>query len=437
MKTSSISIRRGLCLYKQPLHSGRGSPYWYARVYMKIGGRDVHARSTRTTDEREAWRQAEDFWAECAIRRRFGDAAIPGFGGKAVEVRWRFDRVVDGWLAGMEADAGSDPRRIRAYNDARKLCLAPNGLCAFFKRTEVTEIGTDRIREYLRFAAERSKKGDLAPTTKRNHISTLRGILRFAHEKGMIAGIPPMPKIRLKDTPRAWFEPWEYRALLHCAASLARGASLAGDEKAAAQWLELRDFISFMIDTLLRPSEWRELRQRHIQVVRGEQTYLKITVPNGKVRPRQAVSMPGAVDVFERIVERDGADPERFLFKCGYLNRQTAYERMRDSFEALLFETDLAAGREGKKRVLYSLRHTALMLRVLEGDVPPLLLATNAGTSVEQLERFYCSHLEPQMMVASLQSFKPRPGAVEAAEPARAAVSVDLTRALGEPAVAA
>ena len=51
------------------------------------------------------------------------------------------------------------------------------------------------------------------------------------------------------------------------------------------------------VDTFLRPSEWKELRQKHVRIVREEQTYLEINVPNGKVRPRQAVSMPGAVEV--------------------------------------------------------------------------------------------------------------------------------------------
>jgi len=434
MKTSPISIRRGLSLYKQPLHDGRGSPYWYARVHMKIAGRHVHIRTTATTDEKEARHRAEDFWAECTVKRRFGEGAVPGTADRAVDIRFRFDRVVDGWLAGMLADAGSDPRRLRAYDDARKLCVAPNGLAAFFKRTEIAEIGTDTVRGYLRFAAEHSKKGRLAPTTQRNHISTLSGILKFAHEKRMISNVPPMPKIRLKDSPRSWFEPREYRLLLSCAASLARGASYAGDEKSAAEWLELRDFISFMIDTFLRPSEWKELRQKHVRIVREEQIYLEINVPNGKVRPRQAVSMPGAVEVYERILERDGSDPERFLFKCQYQNRQTAYERMRDSFEALLAETEMAADRDGEKRVLYSLRHTALMLRVLEGEVPSLLLANNAGTSVGQLERFYCSHLRPKMMVASLQSLKAvPPEPVEESEPVMPMAAIDVRASLREP----
>ena len=134
------------------------------------------------------------------------------------------------------------------------------------------------------------------------------------------------------------------------------------------------------------------------------------------------------------MLQRDGENPEQFVFKRQYQNRTTAYERMRDSFEALLAETGMAHDRQGNKRVLYSLRHTALMLRVLYGEVPPMLLAANAGTSVDQLERFYCSHLRPRMMVASLQSLKvmPEPLAeVIATSPARAG-PIDVRRSLDE-----
>jgi hypothetical protein len=48
--TEAIRIRKGLSIYKQPIRQGRGSPYWYARVYMLIGDRDTHTRSTRTAD---------------------------------------------------------------------------------------------------------------------------------------------------------------------------------------------------------------------------------------------------------------------------------------------------------------------------------------------------------------------------------------------------
>jgi hypothetical protein len=45
------------------------------------------------------------------------------------------------------------------------------------------------------------------------------------------------------------------------------------------------------------------------------------------------------------------------------------------------------------------------MLRLLNGDnVDLLMLARNAGTSVDQLERFYLSHADPAMKVENLHS---------------------------------
>jgi hypothetical protein len=37
--------------------------------------------------------------------------------------------------------------------------------------------------------------------------------------------------------------------------------------------------------------------------------YLELFVPNGKTRPCKVVSMPDAIAVFQRIVERVGGDP--------------------------------------------------------------------------------------------------------------------------------
>lgn len=178
MKTEPIHLQRGLTLYKQPLSSRGGSRYWYARVWMRIGDRTVHTKSTGTTDAAAAKRFAEDLYAQCMMRRLYGD--LPGSAGVAVNPIHRFDKVADDWLDQKKAGAGSDSRRLRAYDDARKLLVAPNGLGAFFKRKDITSITIEMVREYLRFAAEHSKKGQLATTTQRNHLSALNGILKLA-----------------------------------------------------------------------------------------------------------------------------------------------------------------------------------------------------------------------------------------------------------------
>jgi hypothetical protein len=58
-----------------------------------------------------------------------------------------------------------------------------------------------------------------------------------------------------------------------------------------------------------------------------------------------------------------------------------------------------------RKRTLYSLRHTAIMYRLLYGQgIDTLTLARNARTSVQMIERFYASSLTGEMNVGMLHS---------------------------------
>lgn len=172
------------------------------------------------------------------------------------------------------------------------------------------------------------------------------------------------------------------------------------------RWLELHDFIVFMVATFLRPSEWVDLTHGDITVVGGGSTpHLQIAVSRGKTGKRLVSSMPEAVDVYARIRQRTGNDPSSFLFVNDRTSRDGALAWMRKAFAELLKASGLERDPFGAKRVIYSLRHTALSLRIIEGDkVNPILLARNAGTSVEMLERFYLSRLTPQDDLQNLQS---------------------------------
>ena len=62
----------------------------------------------------------------------------------------------------------------------------------------------------------------------------------------------------------------------------------------------------------------------------------------------------------------------------------------------------------GKAHTLYSLRHTAICMRIINshGKVNIFNLAKNAGTSVDQIERFYAKYLPlSKEMAKNLQSF--------------------------------
>ena len=405
-KTSPINLGGGLSLYKQPKGPGRGSPNWYARARVKVGRRGVHIKSTGTSDEKLAKQRAQDLFSELLVQQRTG---VPMATGQLSNRPFRFDVIADQWLDALVNSAGNDDKKLRRYSDHRKVLLGKNGLLAFFGRTDIRAITKKSISDFIEFAERESRNGALKPTTKRNLLVSLRAMLNFAFDMGLLPQLPGFPTVPMKDNPRPSFSAVEYRRL-GGGCALARDYYLAhGDPIRAAQFDELRLFIRFMVNSYLRPSEWAQLLHGDIEEVGGPQSYLKIAVRGGKTRQRWTVTMPGAVTAYRELVKRQGSKSDEFVFLPGYRNRETALAVMRDRFNELLEITCMATDKFGRKRTLYSLRHTGLMLRVLQGDnVDRMVLAKNAGTSVRMLERFYCADLEPEAKIASLQSFRER-----------------------------
>ena len=67
-------------------------------------------------------------------------------------------------------------------------------------------------------------------------------------------------------------------------------------------------------------------------------------------------------------------------------------------FRKLREHADLAADIHGQKHTMYSLRHSALCFQILKtGGDNLFAIAQNARTSVDMLEKFYSSHLRPEM----------------------------------------
>jgi len=406
-KTEAICLRRGLSLYKQPKSAGRGSPNWYARAYLDVGGRKLHAKSTGTTDENLARQRAEEFRFDLEIQRRQLAGLLPVSADAAGAISRRFDRLADEWLDLKKREAGTEPRRLRGVKDAKQVLFARNGLARFFMKTDVATITTDKINAFLAFAVENSKHGRLAPGTQKRQLVVLREVLTFALDKRLISSLPRIPKIKQKDNPRPSFSKEEYRRLLLTAYLLERDARQRGDRDEAELWSEVRDFCEFMLASFLRPSEWADLRHSDVERDLGPNPHLKISLVKGKIKPRTAITMPEGVRAHERIVRRSGSDAGGRLFLSQYQNRDTALQIMRQAFNRLLDEAGLTHDRFGKKRIIYSLRHSALTFRILDGDnVNLVALARNAGTSVAMLQRFYLNDLQPSMMIGNLQSHR-------------------------------
>jgi integrase len=77
---------------------------------------------------------------------------------------------------------------------------------------------------------------------------------------------------------------------------------------------------------------------------------------------------------------------------------------MKKGFTSVIQFCGLEFNNKGERRILYSLRHFYATQRLSE-EVSPYMLASNMGTSVEMLERFY-GHVVNDLVVAEITKTK-------------------------------
>ena len=79
----------------------------------------------------------------------------------------------------------------------------------------------------------------------------------------------------------------------------------------------------------------------------------------------------------------------------------------RELFKAVLDEEKLRTDRDGLPRTAYSLRHTYICLRLMEGaDI--YQIAKNCRTSVEMIEKYYAAHIKTNLDAAAINIRRPK-----------------------------
>jgi Phage integrase family. len=174
---------------------------------------------------------------------------------------------------------------------------------------------------------------------------------------------------------------------------------------------ELYDLILFVTHSFVRPTitELYALRHNDIEFANNPKRLI-VTVRNGKTGFRTANTMSGAVSVYARIKKGyPDAKGEDYLFFPQYPKRETASRIVQRQFNAAMERAHIKHDAfTSTDHTVYSLRHTAICMRIIlsEGQVNIFNLAKNAGTSVEQIERFYARNLPlSKEMAKNLQSF--------------------------------
>jgi integrase len=189
---------------------------------------------------------------------------------------------------------------------------------------------------------------------------------------------------------------------------------------------QLHDYVLFAANTGLRPDEAWRLQFRDVSIVEEEAIGHKIL--EIEVRGKRGVgyckSMPGAVLPFERLKARprppradtaakDGRGTKPPADGAGELRLPAPTDLIfpkwqREMFKTILAEENLRFDREGNPRTAYSLRHTYICFRLMEGaDI--YQIAKNCRTSVEMIEKYYASHIKTNLDAAAINIMKPKP----------------------------
>lgn len=299
----------------------------------------------------------------------------------------------------------------------------------FFGAMGLSEITAGKVQEYRihRHEETQVKRGKPpAHNTMHQEMVTLRQTLKTAVRHGWLDRLPDLSepyRSSPKISHRAWFSPEEYKKLYE---ATRKRAHQPKQERFRWESEQLHDYVLFSANTGLRPDEARRLQFRDVTIVEDEpsgQTILEIEV-RGKRGVGYCKSMAGAVRPFERLKTRPrpvANDNLREEGKGAETAKTDSVKRrlpqptelifpkwQREIFDAVLEEENLKVDREGRPRTAYSLRHTYICLRLMEGaDI--YQIAKNCRTSVEMIEKYYASHIKTNLDAAEINKMRPRP----------------------------
>lgn len=233
---------------------------------------------------------------------------------------------------------------------------------------------------------------------------------------------------------------------------------------------DLYQLIVFMTNSFVRPTDIKNMQHKHVEIVERDHTYLYLKLPPSKNKKDPIITMPKAVEVYRRHTEnyqlvekieqasfkRQLADfketnkdfsvskveeqlktqkltqrerkalnaklnlhkklskgmsrltgPENYIFMPHYEDRKTALKMLQNQFDVLLTLTGLRISASGEERSMYSLRHTCITYRYMYGEkIDLLVLARNARTSPEMIDKHYASKFSAVHNIDMIQSKK-------------------------------
>lgn len=365
------------------VYKRENSRHWQCSTYL--AGKN-HRVSTKEESLEHAKDFAEDWYLGLKGKHRAGEIKS----GKTFRV------AAEQFM--REFEAITHGQRHPAYVEGHKYRLKLH-LLPFFGDKVISDVTPGLVQEYrIHRATSRTDKKTGEPlrparSTLHQEIVVIRQVLQTAQRHGWLQSVPdltPPYKTSGKIVHRAWFSAAEYRQLYEATRERAKNPL---NKRWKWQSEQLHDYVLFMANTGLRPDEAARLEYRDVEIVLDDATRETILVI--EVRGKRGVgfckSTSGAVVPFKRLHERNQPKPTDRLFP----------RKHRELFNTILDELNLKVDRDGQRRTAYSLRHTYICLRLMEGaDI--YQIAKNCRTSVEMIETYYASHIKTSLDAAAI-----------------------------------
>jgi integrase len=407
----------------------RGGRFWHCSA-------SLNGRQYRVTTKEEGLPQAkqfaEDWFLELRGKSRAG----------LLKTEKTFAEAAEQFLKeyGVITEGQRSPKWVDGHGIRLRLHLLP-----FFGKFGLSEITPGQVQEYRvhrlttppapnepepvagpkggkRPPPRRTTKSP-ARSTLHDEIVTLRQVLKTAIRHNWLSYLhdfSPPYRTQGKIVHRPWFSPEEYKQLYTATRQYAHDSKGKHYQWDAEQ---VHDYVLFLANTGLRPDEAKNLQHRDVTIAKDHATgerILEIEV-RGKRGVGYCKSMPSAVLPYERSLNR-----AKFVAKGRRSRRKNANEQApqipltypeptdhlfpgdhKKLFNGVLTRAGLKVSRDGQSRVAYSLRHTYICMRLMEGaDI--YQIAKNCRTSVEMIEKFYAAHIKNTLDAAAINVMRPR-----------------------------
>lgn len=381
------TVKHSLMGGKLHVYKRENSTCWQCSTYMS-------GKNWRTSTKEESLSKAKDFaqdwFLELHGKLRRGE----------IKNERTFKKVAEQFI--REYELITEGQRSKKYVEQHNMRINVH-LIPFFGDKALSDITAGLIQEYRIHRREKSMaKWGKPPARNTIHqeIVSMRQVLKTALRHGWLNHLPDFSepyRASGKISHRAWFSPEEYKQLYE---ATRRRSQNPLRERYKWESEQMHDYVLFMANTGLRPDEAARLEYRDVEIVEDfdtEETILEISV-RGKRGVGFCKSMTGAVRPFERLKERNSPEKTDLLFPKSH----------RELFNAILDEENLKFDREGRRRTAYSLRHTYICLRLMEGaDI--YQIAKNCRTSVEMIENYYASHIKTNINAAAINVRRTKP----------------------------